>query len=278
MNHLIHPKYHENPNAYAEESFSLFLSFPADTLLNRYETGDYIRDAVSHCQAELERIQQNASGLALESIDLCMVEIVEVATRQGSCTDGPISIEKLSDLNTKKSKMNNAVTSNDCLLLALASHFMPDKKLKNAEQHLRDFAIKNFNIDGLQFPSTMRDLERFERQNGHLAKEGSKIFINLFSLERNEDSVARKRGRYRINIIKCPRKQELHKEKDIVNLLLLKIRPVEPLKVMAHGAEAKFHKSQLHFCNIANLGGTDQNNAFHLMMLCPGPPGIGEFH
>lgn len=139
---------------------------------------DYLLRSFERIIEELDSFESKGSGWALKSIDGLLIRLTKYSPLSASC-NFPLPE------NIIKSKSIISVKNNDnlCFKYAILCWYLKNnsetKKLDRASVYKN--LAHPFNFEGIQFPSSFRDVTRFEKQNSRLCS------INIYALnELNE--------------------------------------------------------------------------------------------
>ena len=138
--------------------------------------GDEIYDEmVAKVLEEFAEYQKNGSGWALKSSDSLSIVVAEYKPMSGSSYI-PLSI----NLKNKKALINMKNDDQECFKWSVTRALNPvEKSSERVTKVLRDQS-KQYNWEGISFPTPLKEIERFEKNNGMsinvVSDEGGRVY------------------------------------------------------------------------------------------------------
>lgn len=166
----------------------------------------YKKNVINVHLKKIEEFQENGSGFALnEIIDLT------VNNNKYVCFNGSSYIPLPSKIENKKAIINVKNTDNKCFVWSVLAALHNKKIKKNAQRVSKYVSLENeLNMEGIKFPMTLKQIDRFERQN-------DEISINVYGIDDAYNSGENKKNKATIVPIKLTKTVK----KNHIHLLLL---------------------------------------------------------
>lgn len=207
-----------------QESLIFHLHGSTSMLLTREDARPFLEECATSFEMQIEGKHEMGSNLILDRVLSFNCHLTEVQLRYGSCDAALISLVSMHQITTSKAYVNRSANSKklkDCFLLAVAAALQSDRMMQNDEAFLRAYYRQHFNLEGINLPFAMSQIDKFERQNRHLAKNGEQLHINVYGIEKNSRKVAKTDGLYAVYVVRKAQGELLWKQKHIINLVLI---------------------------------------------------------
>ena len=134
--------------------------------------GQKIYDFLEKVRGEIENWSEAGSGWTAGDKDLVYIEVAKYRPlRRGTYLPLPASLAK------KKAIINVRNTDNECLKWAIRAELFPPKDGKNPQRQSKYPVDDGIDYNGIDFPTTIKQIDRLEEQNEFLA-------INVFGWEK----------------------------------------------------------------------------------------------
>ena len=154
---------------------------PGVTITRGTDLSAVIADAMMHIQTFFDEFLANGSGWVEDHVVRADVEFAKCQPLAGSCSLHELKLcyGKLGKkvITTKQEEHPSA---HHCFFLAIAAYFMQKKNVDKTD--LSSLVELGFNLDGVQVPVHVSEIDKFEAQNDHLD-----ININVIYKDEEDD-------------------------------------------------------------------------------------------
>ena len=172
----------KNERGEETDRYPFFLRSTATVIDSRRAIRAFLRDVHRDFRERMEDMLTMGSGVQMEGIEYCDLEIGSCASLDGSCATSQIVLKKLKHIEKVKEVNDTRKYQDGCFLYAIAAYFTRSEN----ESKLNDFIDDKLNVN-ISLPAKIISLKRFEEGNQDL-----NFKINVLQAHRDED------GKYKV--------------------------------------------------------------------------------